>query len=319
MNWVRNNRFLAGFLAVMLVGVGGLGFLLYTAYDRYTGVDDRYKTQVAELKRLQALQPYPDHANQVKYEEIRKGYAQAVSDLQTTLASYEPAPENPPPTPLQFQDRLRSAVEETISTAQRAGVELPKEKFYLGFEQYSGTPPEAAATPLLSSELNAINDLVAILLRNKQIETLNYIKRGPLPGEAGAPAAATAAPGRPVAPAAAAPPLVVKYPIEVAFTAQPSSFREVLDAITTSKRLFVVRAVQIKNQMDKGPARVAPDAAPAPGVVAPTVADPSNPNAQPLPDKGPPPLRYVVGQEKLDVVLRIELAKVMPPPAAPAR
>ena len=313
MNWVRNNRFLAGFLAVMLVGVGGLGFLVYSAWGRYSTVDDQYKTQVTELKRLEALAPYPEQANQAKYEQIRKNYAQAVRDLQTTLAGYDPAPENPPPTPLQFQDRLRKAVEETVGAAQSAGVEIvPKDRFYLGFEQYSGTPPDAAATPLLASELNAINDLVAILLQNKHIEALISIKRAPVPGEAGAAAApAPSAPGRPAAPAA--PPLVTKYAVEIAFTALPNSFREILNAITDSKRLYIIRAVQIKNQMDKGPARAVE---PAPGT-APAGAASSDPNAAPLPDKGPPPLRYVVGQERLDVTLRIELASVAPP--APTR
>ncbi len=323
MNWVRNNRFLAGFLAVMLLGVGGLGFLLYTALGRYTAVDERYKTQVAELKRLQALPPYPDQANQVKYEEVRKNYAQTVRDLQTSLANYEPAPENPPPTPLQFQDRLRREVEETLAQAQTAGIEMPKERFYLGFEQYSGTPPDVAATPLLSSELNAITDLVKILIQSKHITALSYIKRSPVPGETGL-FGATATPVTPAAgkPGAAAPaPLVVKYPIEVAFTALPNSFREVLNAITTAQRLYIVRAVLVKNEMDKGPSRtlatVTDPAAPGAAPAAP--AAPLDPNAPPLPDKGPPPLRYVVGQERLNVVLRIELTKVTPPPAAPVR
>ena len=319
MNWVRNNRFLSGFLAVMLVGVAGLGYLLYSAMGRYTAVDDQYKTQVTELKRLQALQPYPDQPNQAKYEEIRKTYAQSVRDLQTMLAAYEPPPENPPPTPLQFQDRLRIAVEETVGTAQRAGVELPKEKFYLGFEQYSSTPPDPAATPLLSQELNAINDIVAVLLRNKHIEALASIKRGPVPGEAGGPGSAppTPAPGKPAAPVAA--PLVVKYPVEFEFTALPNSFREILNSITTANRLYIVRAVLVKNQMDKGPARAlatGPDPAGGPG---PGPGAPADPNAPPLPDKGPPRLQYVVGQERLNVILRIELTKVAPPPPAPVR
>ena len=323
MNWVRNNRFLAGYLAVMLVGVVGLGYLVYSAYSRYSTIDDQYKTQVTELKRLEALAPYPNQVNQTKYEAVRKDYAEAVRNLQTSLASYDIPPENPPPTPLQFQDRLRKAVEETVGAAQSAGVDIPqKEKFYLGFEQYSGTPPDAAATPLLATELDAINDLVAILLKNKHVDSLVSIKRGPVPGEATAATPTPALAGRPAAPVAA--PLVVKYPIEIAFTALPNSFREVLNTIVSSKRLYVVRALQIKNKMDKGPARAVenPAGAPAPTAGAPAPAAPAgapDPNAPPLPDNAPPQLRYVVGQERLDVILRIELTTVAPPPPAPAR
>ncbi len=319
MNWVRNNRFLAGFLAVMLVGVGVLGYLLYTALSRYTTVDEQYKTQVAELKRLEASPPYPNQENQVKYEAIRMDYAQKVRDLQTSLASYEPAPETPPPTPLQFQDRLRKAVEDTLAEAQSAGVEVSKDKFYLGFEQYSGTPPDAAATPQLSKELNSITDIVSGLIKGKHITALTYIKRSPVPGETGSTVAAPVASTKPGAAAASAP-LVVKYPIEIAFTALPNSFREVLNTITASNRLYVVRALVVKNEMDKGPSRVLASATPDPNAPpAVSAASPVDPNAPPLPDKGPPPLRYVVGQEKLNVILRIELTRVTPPPAAPVR
>ena len=162
---------------------------------------------------------------------------------------------------------------------------------------------------------------MSILIKSRHITALTYIKRAPVPGEAGAPVVALTA-GRPGAALPTAP-LVTKYPIEVAFTALPNSFREALNSITSSNRLYIVRALMIRNQMDKGPSRVVSGANPAdpnaPGAPGAPVTTPVDPNAPPLPDKGPPPLRYVVGQEKLDVVLRIELTKVAPPPAAPVR
>ena len=51
-----------------------------------------------------------------------------------------------------------------------------------------------------------------------------------------------------------------------------------------------------------------PAAAPAPGGV-----DANGVPVPPLPGSGPAPLRYVVGQERLDVVARIELTSVRPP------
>ncbi len=322
MNWVRNNRFLAVFLAIVLVGAGALGYLLYSSLGRYQQVDSDYKTQVDELKRLQGLEPYPDAASQKKYDDVRKEYTAAVTGFQTDLASHDMPPSGPPLNPIQFQDKLRQVVADVSTFAQQTGVALP-EGFYLGFEQYRGSPPDTAATPLLNAQLDNIANLVTLLIKTR-IDKLNSIKRAPLPQEGGAAAATPApGPGRPNVNAPAAPELVSKQVLEIAFTTLPGSFRDSLNSIVKDKRLYIVRAVEIKNQVDKGPPREVADAGTpggngTPSTPAPTAPGPNGePNPQ-LPEKGPPPLRYVVGQEKLDVIARIEMAKVLPPAAAPA-
>ena len=320
MNWVRNNRFLAVFLAIVLVGAGALGYLLYSSLSRYQQVDSDYKTQVDELKRLQALEPYPDAASQTKYDDVRKEYTAAVTGFQADLASHDVAPTGPPPTPIQFQDRLRQVVADVSTFAQQTGVALP-EGFYLGFEQYRGSPPDTAATPLLNVQLDSISNLVTLLIKTR-IDKLVSIKRAPLPQEGGAAATPTPPPGSRGLSAPAAPELVSKQVLEIAFTTLPGSFRDSLNSIVKDKRLYVVRALAIKNQVDKGPPREVADAGVpggpgAPSTPAPTAPDPNGvPNPQ-LPEKGPPPLRYVVGQEKLDVTARIELVKVSPPATGP--
>jgi hypothetical protein len=327
MNWVRQNRFLAGYLAVLLVGVGVLGFLVYSSYGRYSQVSDDYHTQVTELKRLQDLSPYPDAQNLQRYSQVRENYAVAVADLQKQLASLQPKPETPPPTPLEFQDRLRRVVDEVTKSAQQSGVTLP-ENFYLGFEQYRGAPPDTAATSALSAELDAISDLVDILLR-QHITGLTAIKRGPLPSEAGG-AAAVVEPtrgGRPGPAAPGAANLVARHPVEIEFNSSPNAFREALNKITAAPRLYVVAALKVRNEVDKGPPRQqdepagGPNAPPEhpPGTPEPTgpqgtpAVDQNGVPVQPLPEKGPPPLRYVVGLEKVDVAARIDLVQVAPP------
>ena len=320
MNWARNNRFLAGFLGIVIVVGGVLGYLLFSSYSHYSDVSTQYDSQVTELKRLQGLTTYPNETNLKKYEEVRQDYQQKVLDLQTKMAALDPAPEKQPLTPLQFQDRLRQRVDETVQHAQQAGVVLP-ENFYLGFEQYRGAPPDAAATALLTTHLTEIQNLVDLLI-NQHVEKITTIKRALLPQETGT-AAAAAAPGPGKKPGAVPDaPLVSKYPLEIAFTALPSSFQEALNKIVSAKEIYIVRALQVKNQMDKGPSRVTDAGSGAPGApafgappAAPAVGgvDANGVPIPPLPDKGPPPLRYVVGQERLDVVARIELASVRAP------
>ena len=318
MNWARNNRFLATFLAIVIVVGAGLSYLLYSSYSRYADVSTQYDSQVAELKRLQGLPTYPNQSNLQKYQDVEKDYQQKVNELQTKMAALEPPPTEPPLTPLQFQDRLRKVVDETVQHAQAGGVGLP-ESFYLGFEQYRGAPPEASATALLNTQLTEVQNLVDLIIQ-QHVEKITAMKRGLLAQEAGA---STLTPGptpKPGAPAPAAP-LVSKYPLEIAFTVLPNAFRETLNKITSAKDFYIVRALVIKNQMDKGPSRVtdatpggpvAPGFNPANGPAAPAV-DASGAPVQPLPGSGPPPLRYVVGQERLDVTARIELASVKPP------
>ena len=319
MNWARNNRFLAGFLAVVVIVGGGLTYLLISSFSHYSDVSTQYDSQVAELKRLQGLSLTPTDANVKRYEEVQKDYQEKVLDLQTQMAALEPAPANPPLTPLQFQDRLRKVVEETVQHAQAAGVILP-EGFYLGFEQYRGAPPDTAATTLLNTHLTEVQNLVDLLI-SQHIEKIGAMKRGLLPQETGSASPLPAAGNKPAVAAPA--PLVAKYPLDISFTSLPSSFRESINRITSDKTFYIVRALQIRNQMDKGPSRVVdagvggpaagPGAVNATAPAAPAGVDANGVPVPPLPDKGPPPLRYVVGQERLDVTLRVDLASVRPP------
>ena len=100
--------------------------------------------------------------------------------------------------------------------------------------------------------------------------------------------------------------------MDIAFSCQPSAFRDSLDDMVTSKRLFLVRALQVKNQAQKGPPR---ESATAP---APVVGVPPDANgAPPTPDK--PAIAYIVGLEKLDVDMRVEIIKVTAPATVAAR
>ncbi len=314
MDWIRKNKFLSGFLAFVVVGAGVLIYLLVTQMGTYDQVSQDYEAAVKEIQRLDGLEPYPAPAGERDLENLRKKAAASVTDLQTRLAAYEPPPEKADFKPIDFQDKLRRVVDEVSQAAATARVELPKD-FYMGFEQYRGAPPEAAAAPVLSRELDAIQDLLMVLI-NKRVTVLSAIKRAPLPQETGgnpvaAPAPASRTSGAKPAASAAAD-SVSRVPVTVAFKCQPSSFREALDELVTSKRLFLVRAVQIKNDADAGPKKAAsalvepsaPTPAPVPGAPDTTAAAPAE----------KPSLRYIVGLEGLNVTMRIEIVRVSPPP-----
>lgn len=312
MDWVRKNKFLAGFLGAMAVGVAVMGYLLYATQSRYDQTSQEYNSQVTELKRLQALKPYPEETNLTRFADEKKAYAEAVNSLQASMAALTPTAEKAT-SPTDFQNRLRDLVGDVLRSATQTGVALP-DGFYLGFEQYRQTLPDAAATPFLSEQLTEVEQIVRILI-NRKIDKLNSIKRAPLPGEGGV--VISAPPGEKPKPAGNE--LLVRRPVEIGYTANANAFRETLAQIIEAPRLFVIRAMQVKNQVDKGPVRGQLDASipggagrtPAPP--APFAGAPGAPLDQPLPEKGPPPLRYVVGQEKLDIVMNIELVHVQAP------
>lgn len=334
MNWARANRFLAGFLGALLVGVAVLGFLIFSAYDRYTEASARLDQQTNELKRLQKLAPYPDEENRKRYDDQRKRYAEAVTALQAQLAAGSPGPENISAT--DFQSRLRDVVAGVINFARQNNVTLPPD-FYLGFEQYRASVPTAAATPLLAMQLKSSEQIARILIAQK-IETLTVFKRAPLPQENtgfdSTPGATPDAPpagggprggagGRGAPPAA---PLVMTYPLQIEFRALPVPQRAVLDELTKAQPFYVIRALRVKNERDKGPGRGAqassaddlnPPAAPTPAAPAPATAPGARPNLAgavpepPLPDRAT--LRYIVGTERLDTALRLELVRFSPP------
>lgn len=329
MTWVQNNRFLAVLLAVVLLGVGGLGYGIYSAYGRFDEVSQRYDAQAAELLRLQKLSPYPEEANRQRYEGVRKQYDEAVRTLQAQLANESPAPEKI--TATEFQNRLRDVVGSVTGLARQNNVALP-EGFYLGFDPYRVTVPPAEAAPLLAMQLKSCEQVARTLI-SRRVERVTTFKRVPLREEGGPTGGTTPAPTPAPGPtgnnrgnnaaAAAANALVTFYPLQVDFHAPPAVFREVVDDLLKAQPLYVIRALRVKNERDKGPGRGA--AALASGEEAPTPAAAINTTPSPATNRGgvsaavEPPLpdratlRYIVGTERLDVQMRLELARFSTP------
>ena len=63
MNWIKENKFLSGVFAVLLLGVGTLGYLLFTALGSFDEATATYNQQAGELSRLQNLPLSPNRKN----------------------------------------------------------------------------------------------------------------------------------------------------------------------------------------------------------------------------------------------------------------
>lgn len=294
MNWIKQNKFLTSFIAVMVIGVGVLGYLLFSAKSHYDEVQSTYESKVHELSRLEHLKPYPEIENLKQFDEQKKQHAAAIEAFRKNLAVRQISVE--PMTPEKFQDELRETVTRLTTAASEKGVKVPGEaqngqtKFYLGFEKYQTEPPKPDAAPVLGRELKAMEMIIGKLIE-LGITSIDKLERDPLPEEEGKvkkePAAKPgAAPGREDKVSKG---LVVHHGIRVELTSEQSRVRNLLNAITASKeQFFIPRLVLVKNEKEAAPAR--------------EVARQDDPKGKKQTD-----LKYIFGAEKLNIALHLEM------------
>ena len=317
MNWIKGNKFLFGFIVVIAIGVGVGGWFLLGVKGRYDDAVNDYQRRAGELNRLQRLPIFPNQKNLEKIVAQQTDVNTEVSALAASLMAQQLQVEDV--TPEQFQDRLKAAVTAVKSKATQSSpaVKVPEPKFFLGFDPYETAPPAKEAAGVLTRELKAIEWLTNQLIDNRVAE-IRSLNREPLPEEKGRARAQDKKPATP-APAGKQPPGkpgekggakydVEKHHIDFVFVADQSRFRKFLNAVVDYKgQFFIPRLVSVKNEKPVGPPRVvaAPDAgvpAPAPaGGVAPAPAAPAAAAAPAA------PATYIVGEEKIEVTLILEL------------
>ncbi len=307
MNWAQH-KFLIGLGAVTLVGAGALGFFVVKAKSNFDTLTETYTNQSAKYNNLRKQPLALTEENLTKLQGQTTVVADTAVALQEKLARHSFPLEAA--TPEQFQDRLRTAVSEVLQKAQLSGVNLP-ENFYLGFNQYQNQPPRAEASAPLLRQLKTVQLATEILIEAR-VSSIAAVTRTPLPEE-GAPAAATgtprpAAPKKPATPAAPpAPKLVVKYPFDIQFIAEQGNVRKALnDLAKNDKQFLIIRPLNIQNEQEKPTPRQSANAQ-----SSPTPTDTANHEA-PLPTQGDGPaqprqLQYIVGTEKINVLLRLEM------------
>ncbi len=307
MNWIKENKFLTGLLAVLVIGIGVLGWLIMGASGRLEEATAAYEAKASERARLHKLAPYPSAAN-VKELEGQKGTAQQkIIDLQRSLAATELPIE--PLTPAQFQDKLRLAVTD-VQTLAGTHTKLG-DKFFLGFDKYETSTPDPAAAALLGRQLKAIQWLVTRFIDAKAVE-IRDLQREPLPEESGK--ARSAVEEKPAAKGAKAEkptvPLVQPHEISLTVRGEPGALRSVLNQIVSSKeQFFIPRVVSFKNEKEKLPRTDAKT-----GGGAAVGAEPAEDgSAPPVPVAAPS--TYIVGEERVDLTLRLEMIDFTEPPA----
>ena len=313
MNWIRENKFLTGFIAVMVIGSGVLGYLLYTAWGNYSDISDQYASQASALHQLEVRVPYPNAENLAKYKGEERDYIAATQDLAANLSRMTLPVEDL--TPSAFQDRLRDTVATVLANAAKANVKLP-DHFYLDFDKYQTSPPTAEAAGPLARQLAAIKLAMDIVIA-EHVDEITSIARTPLPQEGGAESAAgggrafgggAGGGGGRFGQGGGGSRLVEKFPFDLKFTSSQPVFQKVLnDFAASDKQFFITRTLLVENTDPKPVAKDAGTAAATPA------ASPATTGTDSSAAGSAGYLSFIVGTEKLNVAMRIDITAFNPP------
>jgi hypothetical protein len=298
MNWFRENPFWGAFIAIagaaLLLALG----LLWWTKNSFEDAMTTYRESATEQTRLESGNPYPSQANVAKMKTYLDEYKNSLDKLKAELKTHM-LPEAPL-APNEFQTRLRQAIGAIAENARSHRVKLPA-NFNLGFDEFVSALPSPDDAPALGQELAQIQLLLNTIIEAR-VDAITAFHRVPAAASAPAPVAAASPPRGPQKPPPG-PKLIEQRTVEVSLSALPSAGRKAINQISAvNDQFFIVRAVYVKNQKDKGPPRENPAGTIAAAPSIPATAAAPAPGATPA-----GPLSFIVGNEHIDLSARVEL------------
>ncbi len=281
MNWFRNNPWLGRFFVVFGLATLLAVMFLWSAHSGFVEANAGLTESLDEYGRLERLNPFPSESNFEKMKVHLTNYQAMLEQMKGRLSRLMlPLPRM---APNEFQARLR---EVTLVAAERARanrVKLP-DNFHLGFDEYAVRLPESDAAPLLGQELSQIALLMDYLI-GARIDALTSLRRMQLPEGTGAPAAT---PSPTQGQTLSADENIDRNIVDLTFVAAPNAARKVLNEIaSSSQQFYIIRALYVRNQQDKGPPRE-------------EIAKPQSHGSA---------LHFIVGDEHVEVSARIEMLR----------
>ncbi len=308
MKWFNENPFLAGIITMVIIGSGIFGYFIAGAAARYSEISQNYDLQVAELTRLKGLPLHPNEANVSRLSEQTEEFKQKIAIIKDRLVELTPA-ENEI-SPANFQAKLRERVDDFTARAKAANVVLP-ENFYLGFDAYrSGPPSSDAVATALNRQLAVIEKILDIFLAQRVAE-IRFVKREPLPEEKHGDTQSSAQRGpnaqqEKTAGRGAQNNLIMSSPFDVSILSEQDRIRRSLNEIAKLPFFVPIRSLTIKNTNPNPPKRTSLKS-PSPTTTTPSEfnrifsgqssGDTTNSFGR---------LEFIVGTERLDVILKLE-------------
>ena len=317
MSWIKDNKFLGALGGGTLVGAALLFFVGAQGSSRYDAAKARFDAAVEEATACEKGELYPKATNRDGKDKALKEYRQSVESLQAAFEPYRPK-EIKDLTPQEFTTRLLAANSEVRKAFEDAETTVP-EAFFVGFESYKTSLAPGKATGILDYQLGSIKSLMLALAKAKPT-ALKNLYRPTLPEEE----SKTFTPSDSSAARA--------FPLEVTFVGPEKSAREFLSSLAkVDNQYVVVRSLRITNEK-KDPPRAADaqfdkpaDGKPAAGsaaaiggafVLPGDEAAPAKPAAEaaaaPKSVDSSRLLSQVLGNEQVQVFLRLDILEFLP-------
>ena len=181
MEWIKQNRFFAGYAGIMIVGVLGLGFWVFKGWSGFSAAKSDYEDIHERVTALESEKIYPNKENLAEKEARVSRYAAAVDALQRQAGMLQRDLKDGF-SEQQFRNLRNKETQAIIDLAAEKNMTLPKD-FALGFKKYSegiGVPPHAVS--VLEWEFDGIRRFVQIAAESG-VESLDEFTRDEIPQE----------------------------------------------------------------------------------------------------------------------------------------
>lgn len=316
MDWIRDNKFLAGYVAVFVVVGGLLAFLMVSARSGYNKTIEEYASTSKMVDGLSNKDLYPDKETLELVQEEAGKMRKAVDKLQNQMLEFN-RPLNVTMTGGGFQQKLTQRVVGLKKRSVLEGVQL-EEDFSLGLNRYTAELPNEKAVPDLDFHLDAL-DYLANALFDAGIDSIDVFDRIPLAVEGNAGDAAKGKRQGNDDDEEEVESLIRRYPVRICFKGRPGTLETFVNGISNAPKedfFFNTRYVTIKNETDEGPEKgIEFDV----GVrssegIEPEETDDSSSANEPVDEAGVVDSRVVLGNEKIEACLVIEAIRVEPIP-----
>ncbi|QIF04507.1 Amuc_1100 family pilus-like protein [Roseimicrobium sp. ORNL1] len=335
MNWVQENKSLAGILGVMIAGILGLGAWLYLSYSEYSTSMEDWNKNNDSIASLKGKKVFPSKENSEAREAEVSAYGDKVDLLRSALLSEKVQQPVKPMSQTEFQAKLKERATAVVQMAKSADIALPAD-FALGFADYTNNvprSPEVAAE--LGVHLEVMERLITTLLQSG-VKSVELFERTKLPNEdrpvEPKPTAANRKPAEKpkkkdnkskskrtaITEEQAAEPVLDRYPVKMIVTTDQTPFQNIVNTLCDPVKMphfLVVRLVRVENERQDGPSREEITRKKNPEVSIEQSSDPTAPGGAAA-SKVAPDAVTIMGEEKLKVYLEVDYVRFRKPASA---
>ena len=239
MNFLKSNPFVSALAGITILVCGVLFFLASKGGAKYDKAKAGFDKSYAAVQLSESIPLYPKDEDRDGKRKALGEYRESISELSSLFDKYRPGDiENN--SPQGFANSLKKASEETSKALESASCELP-DKFFLGFEVYSGKLANKSATGVLGYQLNGIKHALLGLAGARPSELIK-IHREPIPEERNE----KFKPGPND--------IARNFAVEMTFRGSEASARQFISYLgETDPYYYVVRCVKIINEKDVPP------------------------------------------------------------------